>query len=75
MVGTASQSSFKTVDETIDYINNYISYGDKKRVCQRLKYDTSNMSKMLKKKIGPNFDVLRELKKIADQNYSKLNGC
>lgn len=73
MVAMASHD-FKTVDEIIDFINQYTRHGDKVRVCRLTKYNTSNLSKMLKKKIGPNFDVLRELKKIADQNYAKLNG-
>lgn len=73
MVAMASHE-VKTVDELIDYINEFTEHGDKAMVCRKLKYNKGNLSLMLRKKIGPRFDVLRELKKIADQNYAKLNG-
>jgi hypothetical protein len=68
---------FGNVDQVIDFINQYTEHGDKLKVCKKLKYDTGNLSKMLhknkSKRLKPRFDVLKELKKIADQNYRKVH--
>ena len=57
---------------TLKFINQFIEHGDITKVCKKLGYDKGNLSRMLKGEIGPRFDVLKELKKIADQNHAKL---
>lgn len=66
-------AEFTTIDQTIDFINQFVEHGDRAKVCKKMKYDKSNLTKMLKGKRKPRFDVLKELKKIAEQNYRKVN--
>jgi hypothetical protein len=77
MAKTSTKSNvgfgFENVDHVIDFINQYKERGDMKEVSEKMKYDHGNLSKMLQKKIKPRFDVLKEMKKKADQNYRKVH--
>jgi hypothetical protein len=65
---------FKTISEAIDYINEFGPWGKCTKVAEKMEYDQSSISKILKKKIKrPPAHILKELIKITDQNYRQIN--
>jgi hypothetical protein len=68
-----SVTDFHSVESLIRFINEYKGKSVP-LVAKKLKKCKSGIYKMLNGDIKkPDFDVLKELKKIADQNYRKVN--
>jgi hypothetical protein len=68
-----SVTDFESVESLIKFINEYKGKSVP-LVAKKLKRSKSGIYKMLNGDIKkPDFDVLRELKKMADVNYRKVN--
>jgi phage terminase large subunit len=61
-----------TLQDTLNFINEWLEHGDVQKACAKHKVDKSTASKMLKGKIGPRFDFLKELKERALKNHAKI---